>query len=267
MGKKQTTTVRNDPFSGEMKKKYDDFYPYLKGRIDKPPQYDGPYTAGLTDTEKQGIASLRDLANTSFLRDTMSGKYLDPASNPYLSKTADIISRRMGEQFGQATDAIDSRVNRQGFWGGSAHQGMMDQARNDLATRQGEALNSLYGNAYNSERDRQFQALGSAGNLGQALLGAGGVERGVADTDLQRRYEAWMGGQGLQQQDIGNLLNYFNLGKNPTQTQTQSGGGLGNFLGTALGAWASGGFGGLGGLGAKAGYSFGSNSLRNRLWG
>ena len=177
------------------------------------------------------------------LSDTGAGRYLDPGTNPYLAQQAAEIKRQMGESFGQATDAIDARVNRAGFWGGSQHQALMEKARSDLAARQGDALNRLYGNNYEQERARQLQALGMQAGLAGQVLGAAGTLRGVEDAELGRKYQKWLSEQGLSQQAVQNYMNVLQLGKNPKETRTESdGGGLGDLLGTAVGAWAGAGF-------------------------
>lgn len=239
-GDKQTTTSTSEAFSGNRNNQFNELYPYLRSRANNPQQYTGQYTAPINGTGRQAIDLMKNYANNAMLSDTASGKYIDPTTNKYLGLQADIISHKMGEQFGDATDVIDSRVNRSGFWGGSGHQALMEKARNDVLDRQGEALTNLYGNAYDQERTRQMQALGMQSSLADALMRGGEYERNISDTDLQRRREQWLAEQGLANQDIQNLLNYFSVGRNPTTTQTTEGGsGLGDVFGTVLGKMAT----------------------------
>jgi hypothetical protein len=99
-----------------------------------------------------GASSLRDSltgsvnplygASDDELAKTVSGAYLSPDSNPYLSKTADIISGKIGR-------AVDSRFESTGRYGSGAHQDV-------LGTDIGNALTQLYGTNYASERGRQL---------------------------------------------------------------------------------------------------------------
>lgn len=232
LGGSSTTTTTQEPFSGTAKDRFDSFYKQLYDSLGNTPRYGGALSAGLSQTQQQAINQLRNNTDQQFIQDTMAGKYLNPDSNPYLAKSADAIRRNMSEQFGDMTNAIDSRVNRSGFWGGSAHQGMLEKARDDLAEKQGDALNNLYGNAYSQERERQFGAYNSMLQGTGALLNAGNAEQKIADDDALRKYQAWLAEQGYNQQAVGNLLNYFNIGKNPTSTQTtEKSGGLGDLVG------------------------------------
>lgn len=108
------------------------------------------------------------------LQNTISGQYLDPASNPYLNQTYDAAAR-------QITPRVNSLFEASGRYGSGAHQGVLGQSLADLGT-------SIYGGNYNAERARQLAAAGtSIGNtvqnpyftnpLGGALSGAlaGGV--------------------------------------------------------------------------------------------
>lgn len=79
------------------------------------------------------------------LQDTLSGRYLDPSSNPWLSGTFDLAA-------GKVRSALDSQFNSAGGYGGSLHQGAMAENLGDLATK-------LYGGQYGDERTRQIQGM------------------------------------------------------------------------------------------------------------
>jgi hypothetical protein len=78
------------------------------------------------------------------IQDTISGRYLDPASNPYLSNTYDYAAR-------QVTPRINSIFEAGGRYGSGMHQGILGQNLSDLA-------NNIYGTNYQNERTRQFAA-------------------------------------------------------------------------------------------------------------
>lgn len=97
--------------------------------------------ASLRDSLTSGVNPLYGMSDEE-LSKTISGDYLNPESNPYLAKTADVISGKIGR-------AVDSRFESAGRYGSGAHQDV-------LATDIGNALDSLYGANYSAERGRQL---------------------------------------------------------------------------------------------------------------
>ncbi len=111
----------------------------------------GNRPAGTTTTTTNQTLAPGGLQN---LQDTIAGRYLDPASNPYLSQTYDAAAR-------QITPRINSLFEASGRYGSGAQQGVLGQNLSDLAT-------NIYGGNYNAERARQFGAAGtSIGNTVQ----------------------------------------------------------------------------------------------------
>lgn len=107
------------------------------------PYFTSNLTGGsaLRDSLTSGVNPLYGMSDAELAK-TISGDYLDPESNPYLSKTGDIIAGKIGR-------TVDSRFESAGRYGSGAHQDV-------LATDVGNALNALYGANYASERGRQL---------------------------------------------------------------------------------------------------------------
>ena len=61
------------------------------------------------------------------MEDTIAGKYLDPASNPYLDLTYKHAAGLLGS-------GIDSRFSAAGRYGSGAHQGVLQEGFGNLAT-------------------------------------------------------------------------------------------------------------------------------------
>jgi len=101
----------------------------------------GSSPAGTTTTTTAQTLPPGALQN---IQDTISGRYLDPASNPYLSNTYDYAAR-------QITPRVNSIFEAGGRYGSGAHQGVLGQNLSDLA-------NNIYGTNYQNERTRQFAA-------------------------------------------------------------------------------------------------------------
>lgn len=200
---------------------------------------------------------------------TIGGKYLDPASNPYLQQTFDTAADRVTDAFSRGTAAqTDARFARAGAFGGSAWneiQGANQQALGDSLS--GMAAN-IFGNNYAQERNRQQAATQFAPNLAaqdyrdaEALLNVGGMQQQQGQNYLTDDMQRFMQAQQYpyqQFQQFGQMFNP-NMGMNTTQTMPgvspfagAMGGALGGLsmynMGRQAGIW--GGSGGSGLLGS-----------------
>ncbi len=172
------------------------------------------------------------------LMNTLQGNYLSPYANPFLNAT-----------FNQMADQVSSRVNQQasqlGRSGSGAHLGTLSRELGGLA-------NEIYGQNYQSERDRQLQSLGMAPQFAEQdyadvdrLLGFGAQRQGQAQQELGALMDLYSEREQLPYQNVSNFLNLISSGNwgGTTKTKTNPGA-LGIFTGIA---------GGLGSLGQGAG--------------
>lgn len=120
---------------------------------------------------------------SNFMMPTANGSML--FSNPMLDAT-----------FNKAAQGVQNNVNAQfsgaGRYGSGAHQGVMQQGMNDLATQ-------MYGNAFETERGRQMQAAGMIqsgweSDLARQLQGA----QNFALNNQQAVANRFTGAEGLQ---------------------------------------------------------------------
>lgn len=117
--------------------------------------------------------------------DTLNGKYLDPASNPYLRATYDAAGDAVKRQYQTATaPQTDGAFSGAGRYGSGAYQNQVKGNELALGTSLNNLAANIYGSNYASERDRQLAAAGQAGSINQAqyinptaALGAGGVRQ------------------------------------------------------------------------------------------
>lgn len=162
--------------------------------------------------------------------ETLSGMYLDPASNPYLRSTYDAAADAVTRQYQTATaPQTAGAFSGAGRYGSGAYQNQVKN--NELAF--GTSLNNLaaniYGSNYASERDRQLAAAGQAGGINQAqyinptaALGAGGVRQ----TQQQNVDNANMAAYNYNRDQPTNALNSYlgqiqgNYGQSGTTTQS-----------------------------------------------
>lgn len=117
--------------------------------VDLPDWLKDYYTANLSGAgkvRKATVGAYDPLLGdaTGQLRSTINGDYLNPASNPYLAATGDILAKSIGR-------SVDSQFEGAGRYGSGAYA-------DTLARNVGNALTQLYGNNYAVERGRQASA-------------------------------------------------------------------------------------------------------------
>ena len=107
----------------------------------------------------------------------MSGKYLDPESNPYLK-------HYVAKAFEQTLPQYDTTATQAGRYGSDAWANMKARAMSDITSE-------IYGGAYEAERNRQLQAAGLLPQFGQLSLNEGKLmfDMLAKAGDLQRDYE------------------------------------------------------------------------------
>lgn len=152
-----------------------------------------------------GTSSLQD-AGRAQLADTISGKFLNPASNPFLAATIDAATRPILDQFGRDTQALQSQFTQAGQFIQPRASSPFDVASAQLKGNVANAIGDVGTNISfaNFENERQRQVAGAAlaealqtGDLERATsaLTALGLPRQIADTALQRQSQAFETGQ------------------------------------------------------------------------
>lgn len=191
-----------------------------------------------------------DPAANQTYKDTLSGRYLDPATNPYLQSTYDQAARNVG-------NSVNSQFAASGRYGSGAHAGVLAQGFGNLAT-------DIYGGNYQQERARQMQALGMLPQFNsrdyQNLSALTGANQAISDYPYQQlaRYGGLLQGAG------GQYGTQYGTQQTPYFDNTLAQiAGLG-LTGAAL--YASGGFSGLG-AGAGAGGMMGLQGTTAGLFG
>lgn len=152
---------------------------------------------------------------TNYTADVLGGRYLDPATNPALAKSAEAISGGAQRFLDANLDQLGSNFALAGGASSSALANAKKSATVSSARGVADALAALYGNAYSQERGMQQSILPQASALANeptqrllAALGLGGTQRQMA--------------QG--QSDIGytNYLNNANAQAMPLQLAIQA---------------------------------------------
>ncbi|MEW6776177.1 MAG: hypothetical protein AB1405_07780 [Bdellovibrionota bacterium] len=149
------------------------------------------------------------------LMNTLQGNYLSPYANPFLNAT-----------YNQMADQVSSRVNQQasqlGRSGSGAHLGTLSRELGGLA-------NEIYGQNYQSERDRQLQSLGMAPQFAEQdyadvdrLLGFGAQRQDQAQKELGAIMDLYSEREQLPYKNVSNFLNLITTGDWGGTTTTKS---------------------------------------------
>lgn len=211
--------------------------------IDRPSSLD-QQVAGFTQDQLAAMQGIRDttgsaqnLANQGMWQasDTLMGRYLDPASNPWLSATYEQASRPMVSQYANAiAPGIMAEAGRRGMMGSSAMDETLASSRDALGTNLSDLATNIYGGNYQAERGRQLQQMQllpgtmAAGYYPQnALMGVGALGQQQQQSEYDTSYQNAVG----KAEWPFNLLSGFGgaLGQagggGGTSTTTTSGGG------------------------------------------
>ena len=229
-------------------------------------QYGGQLVAGMDPRTTAGLDQQAQLgangtaagnAGQSNLQDVLSGKYLNPNSNPALQGQIDMAQQDVVRNYNTAVKPqTESAMVGSGSFGNSGLQQIQGMQQSDLQRNLGNISTTLRGNAYTTERNNQQQALGLApqyANLAYqgagAQINAGQQQQAQEQAGLDSQYQQYLNQQGYAGNQLGYLGNALGtLRGGGTTTQTQSGGGAGTLQRAAGGALAGSQFGPWGAL-------------------
>lgn len=142
---------------------------YLQGAAGGQYLHSNPANAGLVDIAG-GAGSYYANPSRSGLEYFGSGGEL--GGNPYLDSMYGAASRGVVDNFRNSiAPSLASTFSAAGRTGSGASQGAFGQATQSLGNTLGDLGANLYGNAYESGRNRQLSALGTQGNLFNAGIG------------------------------------------------------------------------------------------------
>ncbi len=206
--------------------------------------YGGDRIAPMNDQQMQGLDLVAGLgannpltgaANTN-ATDTLSGKYLDPTTNPAWAPGVEKIGQSYRDIISPTTNALFSKGNAFGV-DNSAYQQYTGQQQRQV----GDAISGLWGDLYNQERGRQTTTLGLAPSLNQStyadyqnLIGSGDALRSYQQDLLNLNYNDWLEKQqypwtqiqnfaGIAPSLIGNSGGTTTTGPNPNKASPIAG--------------------------------------------
>lgn len=164
--------------------------------------YPGQKIAPLNAQQTQGLGLVSGLgannpltgaANTNAI-DVLSGKYLNPETNPAWSSGLNTIRQSYQDIVAPTTNTAFAKGNAFG-----ADNSTWQQYTNQQQRQVGDAISGLWGDLYNQERGRQGTVLGLTPSLNQTtysdytnLIGAGDATRQYQQDLLNQAYADWL---------------------------------------------------------------------------
>lgn len=233
-----------------------DVFGQAKGLYDKGPlkYYPDSTVSPFTAAQNQGYNTIANMGTSPFMpassqnaTDTLSGKYLDPSTNPWLGKTFDAASDAVTRQFKTATaPSTDALFSGAGAYNGSARYNAQNNNNLGLGTTLGNLATSIYGGNYQQERQNQLTTQGMVPSLASARYidpaaqaQAGTAQQAQNQAELTDKVNRFNFDQNSPWQTLGMYKSMIdgNYGQSGTSTSQQPyySSGLGQGLGGALG--------------------------------
>ena len=218
----QSTTVQSIP--DELKPLASAYTQKAMGLSDQPYQaYTGDRFADLNQVQLQGLQNtvnratqgspVMDQANQTLINTLQGGQ-----TNPYLDSLVNKAQQNVIGNYNTAT--VGS-----GSFGNAGLQNQLGQNLGDVATQ-------MYGNAYNTDRANQMQALGMAQSYGNQaytdasqLLNAGQTLQDQSQQQQDFDYQQYLEQQNLPYKQLAAMSGVFGSGLGSTSTTTQDSGG------------------------------------------
>jgi hypothetical protein len=218
----ESRTVQNIP--DELKPlatKYAEDAIALSGRGFTP--YTGDRFADLNQTQEQGLQAIQNRAlggsqTVNMAEQQLQNNIQGGQTNPYLDAMVNRAQDSVRGQFNTA--AVNS--------GSFGNSGLQEQ----FAKQLGDTASNMYGQAYETDRNRQMQSIGMAQQFGNQaytdanqLLNAGQIRQ---DQDQQGRdfnFQQFQEQQNLPYRNLAAMSGVFGSFPGQSSTTTQSGGG------------------------------------------
>ncbi len=202
---------------------------WLSGQIGKDgARYDGTFTTGLTDTQQEGMGSLKDYASqrgtpelmtlgADELKKTLTGDY-DPSKGVYYKALRESAKRNLGKTQKNIVDYAGG--------GGRYYSGARVKQQSEADVDVTNALNEILGQMTETERDRRFQSAPMAANLAgmmdvlpaqraENVLRVGDLERSIEQNQLDKEYADWVKSKYEYPLAIAGLSQNFQATKPP----------------------------------------------------
>ncbi len=178
-----STSGPNPVIAGKLEQLTGSLWDWYQSHPDAPGYYPNGTVAAQSDQTKATNAALYDRgvnglgygidpASKMQVADTIAGRYLDAASNPYFQKALAVSFQPQTTQLtSEILPTLDAKFGGAGRTGSGAHVDSTMRAINGLQQAQANAAATAAQANYDGERSRQYQALGMLPQLQQLDYG------------------------------------------------------------------------------------------------
>jgi len=198
--------------------------------------YTGQRYADLNNTQNQAIQMIQNRAtNGSPVMDqansTLTSALNGGNTNPYLDQLVNKANQSVISNYNMLTKPqLESSMVNSGSFGNSGLQQMQQIQQKAAAQQMSDNAAQMYGNAYNTDRANQIQALQIAPTYGNQaysdanqLLQAGNTQQNQAQNNLDFGYQQWNNQQNYPLKQMQAMSGV--LGQSMGTATAQSGGG------------------------------------------
>jgi hypothetical protein len=178
-------------------------------------------------SDQTGTATGLANAGAGNLTATLSGKYLDPATNPYLTDTFNEAAKGVTDQYSSAI-APGTIAAAQRGGGLDSSTFAEEQARNQFGLGQNldNLATNIYGGNYANERQNMMNAQGLIGQTQSALyapanelLGTGTLQQQQQQTGLDTVFQNALRAFNIPMQSLSQFANLFGQATGGTGSQ------------------------------------------------
>lgn len=198
--------------------------------------YQGQRFAGLNNAQNFGIGMVQDraLSGSQTINNAegqLNNMIQGGQTNPFLDQMVGRAQQSVADNFNMLSKPqLESAMVRSGSFGNEGLNQMMDRQRKAAAQQMGDIATNMYGNAYETDRGRQMQAIGMAPQFGNQayqdaaqLMQAGGIQQDQAQKGLDFGYQQFQEQQDYPLKQLQAMSGV--LGQNMGTQTKQSGGG------------------------------------------
>lgn len=236
-GEGTSTTTQNIP--EELKplaKKYASDAINLSNRAYTP--YNGQRYADTNMTQNLGIGMIQNRAlngsqTINNAENALNQNIAGGQTNPYLDSLVSKAQGSVVDQFNNMTKPqTESAMVNSGSFGNAGLQQLMQNQQKAATQQMGDIATSMYGQAYETDKNRQMQSIGMAQGFGNQayqdasqLMNAGNFQQDQKQQNLDFNYQQFQDWQNDPYKKLAAMSGVFGSFPGQSSTTTQSGGG------------------------------------------
>ena len=175
--------------------------------------YTGNITTGWTTNQNMGLESAKGLMNNDYLNRVLAGGNLDYSKDPtYLAARS-----RVNESLGDAIDSTKTNYAKSGLLSSSGYNRSQDRNIDNY----GKAISELEGQFSAAAKQEIMNAMNVKNSLTKSFGNfANSQQQNMNDAETAK-YKEFLRQQGVTEQAIPMMLQFFNLIRGFDSTQTQ----------------------------------------------